>query len=1004
MKLLLLHLSDTHFKETDKYGYDAEIIVKALSQMGQADECIVFYTGDVTNAGTINEYRTAGVFLKQLIDKLKLAYKSEYIKVYVIPGNHDIENIQTYFSYADIMDAYKNNQIESLYEESLKYLENFFVFAGRNNCFQYNRGIEYKLPEFNGFKIKINLVNTSPFSLLKSENKDKGMHFLPTDTIKYKSENKNENFCITMMHHGPEWFSEDCKRVMNSTLLAKTDLLLLGHDHYSEGETKIINTEHKMSVSKGLALYNSKTETGFNAFILDTETATLFGNKFVKMKDYYKPSPILEDSDVELHKKGRFVLKKEFRDGLLTDINEREGDRIEDYFVFPVLRSKTFDDTQKRGSINDEAQFIELLLDKKKISIEGGVKKGKTVLAKHLCKILSDEYACVLLDDRDFAHDPNKIMRYQIENQFDNLSYDEFEQLNPNEKIIIVDNSDKISEIKWNKFYNNIKSKIEYVILLNASTFNLDIKGKVIDSLMEEDFYEVKIEPFYYEKRFELISKICESKPTSIKRTVKETARIINNEIANQIRFFNLTPDFIHQFVEYFLSAGSLLKSTKQENVFNKVYEANITLRLAAASKEDLVPEIMAALDFVASNVHFNRKYPFSIDDFTFSVNQYNKVYDNSLNARVVKDIAIQARIIREVPGDVTYEFCDSNLLAYFTALHLNRLLSEGDADGTKHLETILSNITDDINGDILLFLSYVAENVRVLSPIISCLELHMKDWEAFSIDDNNIKYLSEVKDTTLISAPSSKDKKAHIEKKSAIEKEIKENNESSSSELYSPKEYDDNEFFIKISKALKYIELTAKILPGFSHILKGDEKSKLVDILYEYPNRLLYEMLKVIDDEHHKLIEEILKENPKTRQGELITESMIEKALWNQSVSYILTVYDFVSSTAATSKTLERLNRYNISDNTNHGIQNLLMEENAGEFNTFIKKAEEIYDSTEVDAVKRMTALIVRKFYLSHDDVPMIGDAQRVLDKMFTSKSRKQFLLEQSRRKNTIK
>lgn len=1002
MKILFLHISDTHFRESDQANREINAISKALHQMDSFDNCVIFYTGDVTNSGAYNEFRTAGRFLKNLILKLKEDYVNGYIGVCVIPGNHDMENMKSYFSYEDIICANKEKRISQVYSESQSRLNNFFHFAGRNQCFTYDKSIEYKLLTFDGFKIKVNLVNSAPFSLLKSENKDKGIHYLPTEEIAYKSESRGENFCITMMHHGPEWFSEECKHMLNSSLLAKTDLLMLGHEHYSEGESKIINATHRMNVSRGLALYNSKGETGFNAFVLDTETGSLLGKKFVKNNTYYKPFTIIDIGDIELHKKGRFALKKEFRDELMSDINERDKERIDEYFVFPTLRSKTFDDSHKRGSINDETQFLELMLEKKKISIEGDLKKGKTTLAKHLCKTFADEYVCILLDEKNFAHDANKILKYQLNNQFENLNYDEFEQLDSGKKILIIDNSDKITGVKWNKFYGAIKDKIEYVILLNSTSFNLDIKGKVIDSLMDEDFYELKIEPFYYEKRLELISKICESKPTVLKSNVNEIARKINNEITNQIRFFNLTPDFIHQFVEYFLSAGALFNSTKQENVFNKVYEANIVLRLSAAMDSDFVSEFMVALGFVASNIHFKKKYPFSIDDFTASVEEYNREYDNSLKARDVRDIAIQARIIREVPGETTYEFCDNNLLAYFAACNLHRLLTDGNEDGQEKLNALLSNITDDINGDILLFLSYVTDNVKVLNPIILCLESHMGSWTEFSIDENNISYLSELKDDTPVSVPVKEDKKKHAQKKSEIEKDFKEKKEPSSKELYSPNSRDENEFFIKTAKALKYLELAAKILPGFSHILKGNDKAQLVDILYAYPNKLLYEMLKVIDENHHKLVQEILSDNPKTRQGELITESMIEKALWNQSVGYILTIYDFIASTAATPKTLELFNKYADLENTNQAIQNLLMEENSGEFSKFIKKAETLYDKAEYDVVKRMSALVVRKFYLCHDDVPTINDAQRVLDKMFQTKAKKQFILEQSCRKKT--
>lgn len=68
--------------------------------------------------------------------------------------------------------------------------------------------------------------------------------------------------------------------------------------------------------------------------------------------------------------------------------------------------------------------------------------------------------------------------------------------------------------------------------------------------------------------------------------------------------------------------------------------------------------------------------------------------------------------------------------------------------------------------------------------------------------------------------------------------------------------------------------------------------------------------MLKDIDANCSKIIEDILKNKPKTRKGILITEDMITRELQNQSMAYILSIYDFVSMTAATSKTIGDLEK----------------------------------------------------------------------------------------------
>lgn len=77
----------------------------------------------------------------------------------------------------------------------------------------------------------------------------------------------------------------------------------------------------------------------------------------------------------------------------------------------------------------------------------------------------------------------------------------------------------------------------------------------------------------------------------------------------------------------------------------------------------------------------------------------------------------------------------------YFTALHLNRGFNEGQC--AEELKYILDNICFEINGDIILFLSYITSNVRILYPIMESMIGLMEEWEEFSFEKNNIEFLS---------------------------------------------------------------------------------------------------------------------------------------------------------------------------------------------------------------------------------------------------------------------
>ena len=104
--------------------------------------------------------------------------------------------------------------------------------------------------------------------------------------------------------------------------------------------------------------------------------------------------------------------------------------------------------------------------------------------------------------------------------------------------------------------------------------------------------------------------------------------------------------------------------------------------------------------------------------------------------------------------------------------------------------------------------------------------------------------------------------------------------------------------------------------------------------------------MLKDIDHNIDRLIDETLSENPKTKRGMLITKDMLEKSLQTQAIAYILSVYDFVACTASVGKGMDELNKFSYNDNLNYMLQNIMMEENNGNFYNFSTKAEKLYDS----------------------------------------------------------
>lgn len=686
----------------------------------------------------------------------------------------------------------------------------------------------------------------------------------------------------------------------------------------------------------------------------------------------------------------------------MTDENSRDGERYSDYFVFPSLESKDVNSDLKNYTVSNEEKFMELFGLKRKISIEGSSRTGKTVLAKYLTNFLAENYVVLYLTEDSFApKNVTNILKYGLQNQYgDNADLDAFMQLETDKKVLIVDGSDKILKEKWNAFMEAYESQFGHIITFCGIDWNLNIKDRTVEELTENAFYYMKICPFYYVKREQLIRKICSNYLTEYPALdIEDKCRKINEDITNQIKYFQLTPDFIHQFVDYYIQF-SHIKTQNETNVFSKVFVANITYRISQNTKDDSdVDEILVALDFVAHYIHFVKKYQkITYMEFEAAINEYKVKYDNDeLNPKYVYEVAKKSNIIKESQVSFEAEFCDENLLAYFVAQHLNRTCQMGE--NPEDLKEVLDNVCFGINGDILLFLSYITSNTKILNPIIQSIFAHMDEWTDLDIDANNIGYLSKITKSSTPKLPDHAEKEKIKEKKNEMEKEIVEEKQSQADSLYSYDASKVNSFSNKIAKSINFLDLVAKMLPNFRYILTGDEKALITQILYTYPNKLLYFMLKDIDANYDKIISDILKNKPKTRKGILITEDMLSKELQNQSMAYILSIYDFISMTASTSKTIGDLEKFDYSQNTNYKIQNLMMHENIANFKTFVDRAEDIFDNAELEIVKQMATLIVRKYFIYHD-VEMHGEAIRLIDKFFGQGQRKKFQIMQAKNK----
>lgn len=635
---------------------------------------------------------------------------------------------------------------------------------------------------------------------------------------------------------------------------------------------------------------------------------------------------------------------------------------------------------------------------RKRIIIEGNENAGKTTLLKsiYLSLIKVKTPLIFFVDDIKNKRSDKLVKSAFLEQYGDNeLDFIKFQQVDATEKVAIIDDADKIKEEQLKRFIEYLSNEFAYIILSSKRKWNFNIVEEVkIELNKEKEFFKLKLNGFFSDKRKELIKNIylVRVADDANMETITQMVKRINDFIKNQIHVFRIDPDFILQFVEYYSATSEFDKPDK--NVFSKVFETNIVNAIRKCDKKANVDEIFIALEEVAYWIHFSKKYPLSNHDFVKIIEDYNEEYDQDIKVKSLCDIAIKAKILKEI-GNWEIRFCNNNYLAFFVARRLNRKFNENH-DPTDLLY-VLNNICFGINGDVVLFLSYITSNIQILKAISEAAEKHMSSWTEFSLDEDNIKFLSNYNSSIEVRPPSSSDKERLAEMETKAEQAAKNEEILEAVDIYDYNEADAETGLYKVLKALKYTELMAKALPNFRHMLPRDMKETFTKNIYLYPNKIIYYCLHDIDVNFDQIVEGIINYNKIRNDGKHkkkeLTKQNVAVLLQKLSIAMILTLYDFFANLAVEGGTIKTLNKFDFTKNTNHIIHNTMMEENSGNITDFIDKIDDLYKNSKKPVVKLMAKQIVRKCLLHHDRIKLQQE-EHLKNKYFDKFQRKSLLI----------
>lgn len=1010
MRISFLHLSDFHLNDS-KGVHPAKIqaIVDSLGVYTPIEGIVIVLSGDIAATGQANQYKIAATFLKRLIPEIRRKYSisEKNTKILIVPGNHDIDWGRSTRLDSSKIRSFDEKERALHLQQELKSMKNYFSFSDRNGCFfpywmhiPFGQLVTRKILHFdNGYRIEANLLNIAPFSC----DSDDGLHYLPEDAIHSLTTESNADFSLVVMHHSPDWFEFSQKKELENTLSKRCSLAFYGHEHFPGTQNVLYDNGNRIVKQAGGAWWQSSVPTlsDYYAALFDTESRKYFLSKFSWNADRSAFVATMKQEHILMQKSlcgTGLTYQEKYIATVMADSKNTIAQSVGDYFVFPTLRFNASKEYSRGKAIDKMEDFIAFIKENRYVAVMGGSNSGKTTLLKMTFKELQTQYVVLYCGTDDITgRSQENILKELVTDTYGADSYSLFQAIPSDKKVIIIDDLHRISPKHLNKFLRGIEDIFGTIVVASEETSQFDIVQMVKDNIKaSKEFKKASISRLYAKKRLALIQKIVLIKTDNDELKAAGIARTLEQCLNSYKLAFRTDIDFVVQFVDYYCAhLGELDKS--DATVFSKVFEASIERSIAPhlVGRKENSNDIIVALSEIAHYIHFNKEYPINAEHIHEVIAAYCEYYDNRyLTAERFIEIGVNSGLLSRTSNGYEYRFASKNHLAYFVAKALNRRFH--DTGDTTDLESIVRQSCFSINGDILLFMTYISDNVNIPRLLLEQAVSYVSGWTEFDLSDIGIKYLQSMPAKSLVS-PKEDEKEEEIHNQ-AIEEEERDTI-IETLDIYDYDETKIDELNNQLIRAFLQLKIIARNFSAFISILPGPVKKDYVSAMYQLPNKIFSQWAESIDNSLDYLVEEVIawQEEPDF-EGKKLSREDILRFFQEVSLNMLLNLYYVASSHGANDNTVDYLAQQNyISPSLNYRIERLMFWEKVDDYQAVIKEAEELCSLQGDGMAKNMTLAILRHM-LVHSDKIINRERRRISSKYFSPRTQAKILMDRQK------
>lgn len=269
--LTWLHLSDLHF-EPPGGGTDfdrsqvlhgvIEMVREYRTTLGWIPD-LIFVTGDIANYGGVREYAEA----TQFFDKLLVATELTKDRLFVVPGNHDVERAQAWLLERTLSDNIASDTFfanappsptptptaESRHLSKLKNFSDWHAhyFAGVHETDRISVCATATVIEVRDLRIGVLPLNTATFCV---DDHDYGKLWVGRawlHRVLAHLADPHLHLRVALHHHPLDWLHDAERSQIRATLLDHVDVLLRGHLHETETEATVSTSRKVFQLAAG---------------------------------------------------------------------------------------------------------------------------------------------------------------------------------------------------------------------------------------------------------------------------------------------------------------------------------------------------------------------------------------------------------------------------------------------------------------------------------------------------------------------------------------------------------------------------------------------------------------------------------------------------------------------------------------------------------------------------------------------------------------------------------